>query len=185
VKVATPRLYASGIVNSGDESMGVRIIGIDPPSMANAPFQDGLVSGEFLKADDGGGILIGQALADKLSLKFGDPIGLLANTSNGDVDQQFFTIRGIFSTHTPGYDESTVFLPLAKAQSITKTQNHASAIFILLKDRDQTDAVSTALQTNQYQVVTYQELNNLLVQTEQYTHGYIFLLYQYPDHVRL
>ena len=37
VKAATPRLFASGIVASGDESAGVRIIGIDPASAANAP----------------------------------------------------------------------------------------------------------------------------------------------------
>ena len=65
VKVATPRLFASGIVAAGDESVGVRIIGIDPPSTANDPFRDGLVSGEFLKADDREGLLIGQPLAER------------------------------------------------------------------------------------------------------------------------
>ena len=29
-------------------------------------------------------------------------------------------------------------MPLAKAQAITQTENHASTIFVLLKDRDQT-----------------------------------------------
>ena len=42
VAVATPRLYASGIVVSGDASLGVRIIGIEPASAANAPFRDGI-----------------------------------------------------------------------------------------------------------------------------------------------
>src|SRR5512138_1785900 len=121
VKAATPRLYASGIVNSGDESQGVRIVGIEPASAANAPFQEGLTGGEFLKAGDGSGILIGLTLAERLGLKPGDSIELLANTSNGGVDQQAFTIRGVFSTRTPGYDNSTVFLPLEKAQSLTKT----------------------------------------------------------------
>ena len=113
----------------------MRIIGIDPASEANAPYRDGMVSGEFLTADDREGILIGQPLADKLGLKTGDPVNLLVNTSNGDVDEQPFTIRGIYSTHTPGFDESTVFMPLAKAQAITQTENHASTIFILLKNR--------------------------------------------------
>ena len=38
-------------------------------------------------------------------------------------------------------------MPLAKAQAITQTENHASTIFVLLKDRDQTDAVAAALQS--------------------------------------
>lgn len=177
VQVATPRLFASGIVAAGDESVGVRVIGIDPPSAANAPFRDGLVSGQFLTSDDTSGLLIGQPLADQLGLKVGDQVNLLVNTSNGDVDQQPFTIRGVYSTHTPGYDQSTVFLPLAKAQAITRAQNHASTIFVLLKDREQTDAVAAALQAGAYEVKTWQQMNELLVQTEQLSNAYMIVLY--------
>ena len=177
VRVATPRLFASGIVAAGDESVGVRIIGIDPPSEANAPYRDGLVRGEFLTADDRSGILMGQTLADKLSLKVGDTINLLVNTSNGDVDEQPFVIRGLYSTHTPGYDQGTLFMPLAKAQAIAQAENHASTIFVLLQDREQTDAVAAALQTSQYQIKTWVQMNELLVQTEQLSNSYMVLLY--------
>src|SRR5512133_1212270 len=44
VKAATPRLYASGYLSSGNESAGVRIDGIDPQSPANDPYRQGLVS---------------------------------------------------------------------------------------------------------------------------------------------
>lgn len=177
VRAATPRLYASGIVAVGDQSMGVRVIGIDPPSEANAPYRDGLLSGEFITADDRQGILIGLTLADKLGLKAGDSVNLLVNTSNGSVDQQTFTIRGIYATGVPGYDQATVFMPLAKAQAITQAENHASIIFILLKDRSQTAAVAAALQSNQYQIKTWEQLNELLISTEQYANAYIYLLY--------
>ena len=66
------------------------------------------------------GVLIGEPLAEKLDLTCGDQINLLVNTSNGEVDEQLFTVRGIYSTNTPAYDETTVFLPLAKAQAITR-----------------------------------------------------------------
>ncbi len=126
VQVATPRLYASGIMATGDNSLGVSIFGIDPASTANAPFQNGMISGQFLTSEDSEGIVIGQPLADKLGLNTGDKVNLLINTSNGDVDQQAFIIRGIYTTHTPGFDQSTVFMPLAKAQAITQTQKHAT-----------------------------------------------------------
>jgi len=177
VQVATPRLYASGIVATGDNSLGVRVFGIDPASPANAPFQNGMLSGEFLKADDIQGILVGQPLADKLGLNTGDKVNLLVNTSNGDVAQQPFFIRGIYTTHTPGFDQTTVFMPLAKAQTITQTQNHATIIFILLKDRDQTGAVANALSTSQYQVVTWEQSNSLLVQFNQFSRLYMAILY--------
>jgi ABC-type lipoprotein release transport system permease subunit len=177
VKVATPRLYASGIVAARDVTMGVRLIGIDPSSNANAPYLEGLTSGEFLTADDRSGILIGQPLADRLRLQPGDTINLLVNTSNGDVDEQPFTIRGIFSTKTPTYDKSTVFMPLSKAQAFTQTESHASTIFVLLSEREQTDAVVAALQTQQYKVLTFAEMNNLLVLADEYANAYIIVLY--------
>jgi ABC-type lipoprotein release transport system permease subunit len=177
VKVATPRLFASGIIEEGDVSTGVRIFGIDPSSEANAPIRDGLVSGDFLNADDREGILIGQALADKLNLKTGDQVNLLVNTSNGEVSQQPFIVRGIYDTHTPGYDQITVFMPLAKAQAITQTENHASTIFVLLKDRGQTGAVVAAMPTTQFQVKTYEQMNEVLVQFEQMANSYMVLFY--------
>jgi ABC-type lipoprotein release transport system permease subunit len=177
VAVATPRLYASGIVVSGDASLGVRIIGIEPASAANAPFRDGIVSGQFISADDTSGLLIGKTLADKLGLGSGDTITLLVNTSNGSVDQQIFTIRGIYSTDTPSYDESTVFLPMAKAQAFSQAGNHASAIFILLKDRSQTDAVAAALQSSQYQVLTFDQMNPLIVTLDTYANSFMIVLY--------
>src|SRR6185436_16264224 len=136
VTVATPRLVASSILTLSDESKGVQILGIDPDSAANQPFRDGMIAGEFIKADDREGILIGNTLADKLKLKLNDKVNLLVTTSNGDVNEQLFTIRGIFTTRTPGYDENTIFMPLAKAQAITATENHASTIFVLLQNSE-------------------------------------------------
>jgi ABC-type lipoprotein release transport system permease subunit len=177
VQVATPRLFASGIISVRNESAGVQIFGIDPASAANAPYRAGMVSGEFLTADDRQGVLIGQTLADKLGLKVGDQINLSVNTSNGDIAQQLFTVRGIYTTQTSGFDGVTVFMPLAKAQTITQAENHASTIFILLKDAAQTDAVAAALQSSQYQVLTWMKMDELILQTEDMANSYMVIFY--------
>ena len=49
VAVATPRLYASGIIATGDNSLGARVIGVDPPSPANVPFVNGMLSGAEIR----------------------------------------------------------------------------------------------------------------------------------------
>jgi len=177
VKVATPRLFASGIASAGDQSTGVRVFGIDPLSPANAPYRDGLLSGEFLTSDDREGLLIGEPLADKLGLKAGDPLNLSVNTSNGDVAQQIFTVRGIYSTQTNGFDSTTVFMPLAKAQAITQTENHASTIFVLLKDKAETEAVAAALQTSNYKVLPWTKMNELIIQFEDLANSYMVIFY--------
>ena len=177
VSVATPRLFASGIVSVRDETAGVKVIGIDPLSSANDPFRKGLVSGQFLSPDDREGILIGLSLADKLGLDAGSQLNLSVNTSNGDVNEQAFTVRGIYTTETNAFDNFYVFVPLAKAQALTQTENHASAIFVMLKNIDQTDSVAAAVQSSSYKVLTWTEMNEFLVQYENFANSYMVILY--------
>ena len=177
VAVATPRLYASGFVTARDESAGVRVVGIDPLSEANAPYREGMLEGEFLTPDDREGVLIGWPLANRLHLSTGDPVSLSVNTSDGNVDEQPFTIRGIYSTKTSGFDGLTVFLPLAKAQTFTGAEARASTVFVLLKDTGQTDAVVAALQAPGFKVLTWQDMNELLIQTETLANSYMGLFY--------
>ena len=177
VAAATPRLFASGFITTRDESSAVRVIGIDPLSEANAPYREGLLEGEFLRPDDREGVLIGWPLANRLGLSTGDTVSLSVNTSSGDVDEQPFIIRGVYSTKTSGFDGLTVFLPLAKAQAFTGAENHASTIFVLLKDTAQTGAVVAALQAPAYKVLTWQDMNELLLQMEELSTSYMGMFY--------
>lgn len=168
VTAATPRLIASAILTLRDQSKGVQILGIDPASAANDPFRIGLLDGQYIQADDREGLLIGQTLADKLNLEVNDKVNLLMTTSNGDVDEQLFTVRGIYSTRIPSYDENTVLMPLPKAQSFTATENHASTIFILLQNQEQAEPVAQALNTSNLKVLTWREQNVLITQFEDF-----------------
>lgn len=177
VTAATPRLNASGIVTRGENSKGVQVIGIDPDSVANDIYRQGVIAGEFITSEDREGILVGKPLADKLGLSVGNQVNLLVNTSNGDVDEQLFTIRGIYSTNTFGYDESTIFMPLAKAQTITGAENRASLIFIMLEDREQADAVVEAMKSSSYEVITWRDMNAMIVQMEDFATAYMTIFY--------
>lgn len=174
---ATPRLNANAILTIRDESKGVQILGIDPPSMANQPFREGMIAGEFIQADDREGVLIGNILADKLNLTVGDRINLLVTTSNGDVDEQLFTVRGIYTTRTPGFDEFNVLMPLTKAQTFTVTENHASTIFVMLQGNEQAEPVAAALQSPDFQVLTWQEQNEFVVLFEDFANAFFVVLY--------
>jgi ABC-type lipoprotein release transport system permease subunit len=177
VKAATPRLFASGFISAGNQSAGARIYGIDPASAASDPYRLGIISGSYLTADDSGGLLIGKPIAEKLHLKAGDNVGLSVNTANGDVAEQTFVVRGIYSTNTYGFDSATIFLPLAKVQAITQAQNHASTVFVLLKDTSYTDAVASALKGSSLKVLTWKELNPLILDWETQANSYISILY--------
>lgn len=173
---AAPRLMASGILAVRDETVGVQVMGVNPDSISNAPYREGLLSGSFLEADDREGILIGHPLAQPLGLSVGSKVNLLVNTSDGVVNEQTFIVRGVYSTGTPTLDKTIVLMPLAKAQAITGAQNRASIIFVLLKDREQAPVVAAAIQGKNIEVKTWQDLNRLLLETENFSNAYLLLL---------
>jgi putative ABC transport system permease protein len=68
-------------------------------------------------------------------------------------------------------------MPLPKAQAITRTDGYASVLFIMLNDREQVDAVKAAMTTTAYQVLTWEDMNDLLAQIDEIYSVYIFMLY--------
>lgn len=177
VAVATPRLVASGIVNTVRDAVGVRIVGIDPASPASEPFLANLQAGNAISAEDRDGLMMGASLAKNLGLEAGDLVELLVNTEEGAVSEQVFTIRGLFNTGFPSFDRGTVFLPLAKAQTLTGVGERASLIYIILKDGNQIDQAAAVMQSRQYKVLTFGDLNPLFEETERMSSGYMVLIY--------
>jgi ABC-type lipoprotein release transport system permease subunit len=76
----------------------------------------------------------------------------------------------------PAYDEATLFLPLDKAQSFTRTEDHASAIILLLDDQDYAATLAPALEAPQLQVLTWQEMNQVLLDAAQMSTGFMSML---------
>jgi ABC-type lipoprotein release transport system permease subunit len=177
VRAASPMLWASGILGTRDETVGVRVFGIDPFSEAHAPIRESLVAGQFLSPDDRSGILIGQQLAKSLGLAEGSQISLLVNTADEQPDEAIFTIRGLYNTGVPSYDESTIFLPLAKAQAFTRTEGRASAIFVLLHRQEDADAMAATLHAPQLKVLTWRDLNQLFLSTIEVSMSFMYLMY--------
>jgi ABC-type lipoprotein release transport system permease subunit len=177
VRAATPVLWASGILATSEESVGVRVFGIDPLSEASAPFREGVVAGQFLAPDDRSGILIGERLARSLGVAAGDDVSLLINTSDEQPDEAIFTIRGLYNTDIPAYDEITIFLPLAKAQAFTRAQDRASAVVALLHDQEDADVVAAALRASGLNLLTWSDLNQVVLQAVEMSMGIMYLMY--------
>jgi ABC-type lipoprotein release transport system permease subunit len=177
VEVASPVLWAGGIIGTSEESVGVRVFGIDPLSDLHQRVRDGLVSGEFIQPDDRTGILLGRRLADSMNVTVGDQVSLLINTSNQQADEATFTVRGLYATGVPVYDDTTVFLPLSKAQAFTRTEGRASAIMALLDDRELADSIAQALGTPGLTLLTWRDLNQVILQAVEMSMGITYLMY--------
>jgi len=176
VKAAAPVLWAGAILNTFDESVGLQLYGIDTASPIYAPIRAGTVAGEFLTPDDRGGILIGQRLADSLGVGVGQKVSLAVATADGLPDEGSFTIRGLFATGVPSYDENTVFMPLSKAQAFTRSGERASAVVITLHRQVDADQVAAALQGPGTTALTWRDLNGLLLNALDTARGFYVML---------
>ncbi len=176
VKAAAPVLWAGVILDTLNDSASLQLYGIDTASPIYTPIQTSVVAGSFLTADDRDGILIGKLLADSLNIGAGQKVNLAIVNADGQPDEGTFTVRGLFSTGIPSYDQSSVFMPLSKAQAFTGVAGHASAIFILLKDQADTDKVAAALQGPGVSIVTWSSMNSLLINAIQAGMSFYVLL---------
>lgn len=167
VRAAAPVLWASAILESIDDSAGLQLYGIDTASAVYAPIQSAIVEGSFLAADDRNGILIGRNLANSMGIGVGQRVNLAIVNADGRADQGIFTIRGLFATGIPSYDDSAALMPLSKAQAFLGANGHASAVFILLNNQADTGKVAAALQGAGLNILTWQDLNQVFLQAMQ------------------
>ena len=176
VKAVAPVLWASGFVDTADEMLGVSVTGIDPESSFHDPIRENMIAGEYLAIDDRDGVLIGRKLAEELDLGAGSKISLLVGTSDGETDVDIFTVRGVFSTGIVFYDRG-VYLPLPKAQTITNVGDRISALILLTDDAKTADPVADALRSPGLSVVTWKDMNALILGAMEQGMAFYYLIY--------
>jgi ABC-type lipoprotein release transport system permease subunit len=176
VRSATPVLWAGGVIATANDSVGLKVSGIETGSPFYQPIRDGMVAGDFLAADDRNGVLIGQALAKSLNVEVGRDVSLTVVDADGQADEGIFTVRGLFSTGIPVYDEGTVLMPLSKAQAFSGAGARASSIMVVLDNQEATDSVAAALKTPMLQVLTWRDLNQAFLQTMQAGLAFYYIL---------
>ncbi len=177
VKAVAPVLWASGFLNTADELIGVSVTGIDPDSSFHDPIRQGMVAGEYLAVEDRDGVLIGKKLAEELGISAGSKISLLVGTSDGETDEGIFTVRGVFATGVVLYDGGTVYMPLPKAQAFTNTGDRISAVILLTEDAETADQVAAALRGPGRKVVTWKDMNALILQAMEQGMAFYYLMY--------
>jgi ABC-type lipoprotein release transport system permease subunit len=176
VESATPVLWAPAILNTADESLGLQIVGIDPTAPAQSALRDALVSGEFLTADDRGSVVLGRSLADDLAVGVGDKVNLAIVNADGKPDEGDFTVRGLFATGIPSYDESAVLMSLSKAQAFAGVRDRATAIVVRLTDENDAPRVAAALQAPGVATPTWRELNRVFIDGMKSAMGFYVIL---------
>lgn len=177
VQSAAPVLWIGGLLGTAQESVGIELVGIDPDDAFHAPIREGITAGEFLKSDDRGRILIGQGLADEMGITVGRRVSVAASNANGLSQEGIFTVVGLVDTGFPSIDQHRVILPLAQAQSFSGVGNRVSSIILMLQDQEDTAHVATMLAGPDTQVLTWEELNRLILESVENGLIFYYVLY--------
>lgn len=161
VAAAAPRTQAQVLVSSPTTTRNVMLLGIEPLAERDVTFIDrAIVEGRALGPADDRDIVIGRKLAERLNVRLGEKIVVMAQAADGSLASAAYRIGGIFATESEAFDNAIGYVTLEAAQRLLVMDNRVSAIAVKLKDRDTVDAFSAGLQQQfpRYKVLAWSEI---------------------------
>jgi len=143
----SPLTESQALIRAGGQTTGAFIRGLRPQDLGTMSYVSSSMSAEarasFGRGAYGGdNILIGQALADQLGLRVGDPIQIYSPTG---ADSAFGNLGGLEKTYIVGgtytsgaadYDRAFIFMPLEQAQLFFGKEGVWDVIEIKVDDPD-------------------------------------------------
>lgn len=157
------RLLFAGLLSGNGAELPIVGEGFEPEKEAGLTSALTIVSGRPLRAGDPYGALIGEGLAQELSLATNDRVTLLASTIDGALNTVDLEVVGVFRSFSRDYDARALKVPLAAAQELVGTAQ-ANVLVVLLDDTLQTGqarrAASALMQPRGLAVKTWEQLND-------------------------
>jgi ABC-type lipoprotein release transport system permease subunit len=171
-----PRLLASGLLSSAANASGVGIVGVQPHAeQIVSLIPQRMIAGSYLDGEQSSGLVIGDELAQKLKVRVGSKVVLMAqavhpeadkvddddhlktqqrsssalqqNGAGGEIQSALFRVVGIFHTGLREVDAYLVHLPLPEAQTFLGAGDQLSQIAVFLRQDSATVPTADALRT--------------------------------------
>jgi lipoprotein-releasing system permease protein len=164
--VISAGLSLQGVARYGGAERGVQIMGVEPRDAINiSTIREDMVAGRFEDLDSAGfSVVIGDRLADRLSVGIGDSLRL--TTATGLARQ--FKVVGLFHTGVVASDEGLVYARLKAAQVLAGRQTAINDIRIRLRDPNAARLVASRTEEMLgYKSVSWQEANEDLLEAFQ------------------
>ena len=134
VVAASRRIQTGGLISNREGAFPMSIIGIEPE--AEAPVSliaEHIAAGRFLESTDEDSILIGQGLADALSIKVGDRITMVGSDIHKQNRQRTMTVIGIYDIGIPSMEKATAYISLGEAQNLFNLKGQSTEVQVTLK----------------------------------------------------
>ena len=118
VTAAAPRVYAGGLISSGQATSAGMFMGIDPTrELTLSRFLDPLVEGR-MPASGRNELLVGAEMARQLSATIDDELVVVSSGADGSMANDLFTLVGIFRTGLVELDATFAVMPIGALQTL-------------------------------------------------------------------
>ena len=118
VVAAAPRVYAGGLISSGQATSAGMFMGIDPArELTLSRFLDPLVEGRMPVAGRNE-LVVGAEMARQLTAGLDDELVVVAPGADGSMGNDLFTLVGIFRTGLVELDAAFAVMPLGDLQTL-------------------------------------------------------------------
>ncbi len=143
-----PRLFSAGLASVREKSAAVRIHGIDPSREdAATRFNNKIIRGNPFKSDTRHEVILGKGLADILNSVPNDTLVLLSQAADGSMANELYRVTGIYESGEAATDRSTLYMPLASAQSLLVLPNQVHEITIIVRHLHEVDRTVSRLRS--------------------------------------
>jgi putative ABC transport system permease protein len=177
----SPRLLASGLLNSAANASGVSMVGVIPKEeRAVSLIPQRIVEGNYLNDDQQSGVVIGAELARKLAVKVGAKVVFMTqavqapdtgatDADEGETQSTLLRVSGIFRTGIEAIDAHVIQLPLPEAQEVLGVHDRINQVAILLEREGDSRMVAEGLRKQltgiPAEVLTWREAMPTLAQS--------------------
>jgi ABC-type lipoprotein release transport system permease subunit len=174
------RVLSRGLATSAQGSELVQLFGVtwDDELKLSAHLRQ-VVHGALPRADDDRGVLVGEQLAERLSLKVGSKLRLMVQRADSEMGADLFRVRGIFRSIAPAIGQRQVYVSEQAARGLLGLEGGDHQWVIQLQDPAQADAVAAQLRAalgSKTEVLTWGELLPVLKRMEALTNNVVFAL---------
>jgi ABC-type lipoprotein release transport system permease subunit len=134
VKVAAPRVRVQGLLAMGTHVAGVELVGVDP-AVEQQSFRPvrRVVKGRYLASGDDAMVVLGQALAEQLTVDVDDQVVVTVVRAGGAMESAMLTVAGLVGSGSRTMDLSLAQVPLPTAERLSGQQGIAE-IAVMLDD---------------------------------------------------
>lgn len=137
VKGWATRVRVPAVVRSERESMGVTLVGIDPPQEQGLSFiADAVTEGRYLQNIDDKGIILGRKLVEQLETRLGKRVVLMSQNYANEIGERGFRVVGIFDANMEGTETQFAFVGRQVAQKMLGMADKISELAVMSKDRN-------------------------------------------------